>query len=138
MVHFILVLPAIRYLSCMAIKFADDNLKLSEVQLESIEHFVADYNAIDHFFRKALCLDEQVPFARMVSQYSKQNTGWRDADLLKTIAKVRNVIVRGKTQPYCYPAVPSPELAQNLKACLKRLTNPALAIPVFQREVVHC
>lgn len=55
---FILVLPAIRYLSCMAIKFADDNLKLSELQLESIEHFVADYNAIDHFFRKALCLDE--------------------------------------------------------------------------------
>jgi predicted transcriptional regulator len=116
-------------------KTIEDNFGLSEFQLQLIEDFVADYNCIDHFLRKALDLEDNVPFASLLKQYSQQNPGWRDADFLGIVAKVRNLILHGKTGPYGYPATPSPDLTNNLKACLSRLTNPALVIPRFQRPV---
>jgi len=119
----------------MPIKLIDDSLKLSEPELTLIEDFVADYNAVDRFLRDALGLDDQISFVRVVTQYSQRNKQWRDAELLKTIAKVRNVVVHSKTKPFRYLAVPSLELAQNLKASLNRLTNPPLAIPTFERKV---
>lgn len=128
-------LPLVRYLFLMPVKLIDDNSKLSEQQLTLIEDFIADYNSIDRFLREALALDDQISFARIVHQYSQQNKRWPDSDLLKTVAKVRNVIVHSKTRPYSYLAVPSPELAQSLKASLDRLTNPALALPTFERKV---
>jgi predicted transcriptional regulator len=61
--------------------------------------------------------------------------GWRDADLLKTIADVRNAIVHDKVEPYRYVAVPTPEIVEGLRTCPNRLLNPARAIPKFQRVV---
>lgn len=112
-----------------------DSANLSELQLDLIEHFVADYNAVDHFLRKALNCDDHVPFVRMVREYSEKNAAWRDADLLKTIAKVRNVVVHNKTEPFGYAALPSHQLAQKLKACLNSLISPPLVVPTFGRGV---
>src|SRR5438132_5971195 len=112
-----------------------DGVRLPEEQLDLIEHFETDYNAVDRFLRKALGSDKQVSFTHLVNEYSRRHAGWRDADLLKTIGEVRNAIVHSKTEAYRYLAVPTPAIAQNLRFCLERLINPARVIPTFQRKV---
>jgi predicted transcriptional regulator len=119
----------------MPTKTISDDSRLSDVQLHLIEDFVADYNCIDQFLRRALDLEDNVPFASLLQRYSRQNPRWRDADFLVTAAKLRNLISHSKTGPYGYPAVPSPELAKNLKECLTRLTKPLLVIPRLERQV---
>jgi predicted transcriptional regulator len=120
----------------MTPKLIVDAASLSREQLDLIEHFEADYNAVDHFLRKALSNDQYVPFVQLVNEYSRKHAGWRDdADLLKTIARVRNAIVHGKTEPYRYVAVPTPAIVRHLRVCRDRLTNPARVIPTFQRAV---
>ena len=112
-----------------------DRAGLTEEQFDLIQQFEADYNAIDHFLRKASGADKQSSFVHLVNEYSRRHAGWRDADLLKTIAEVRNAIVHGKVEAYRYVAVPTPVITQKLKDCRDRLTNPSLAIPKFQRKV---
>jgi predicted transcriptional regulator len=112
-----------------------DDEALPKEQFNLIEHFVADFNSIEHFLRKALKTDNYVPFASLVREYSREHRGWGDADLLRTIAGVRNAIIHGKTEAYRYDAVPTPALVQKLRGCRDRLTNPPRVIPTFQRKV---
>lgn len=119
----------------MTTKLAVDDADLSKDQLDLIQRFEADYNAVDQFLRKALGYDKQVPFTNLVNEYAHKHAGWRDANLLKTIAEVRNAIVHGKIEPYRYVAVPTPASARDLRACRDHLTKPARAIPTFQRKV---
>ena len=112
-----------------------DVLGLSKEQLDLIEDFEADYNAVDQFLRKTLGSDKLASFTHLVNQYEQKHRGWRRADLLKSIGEVRNTIVHGKTAPYCYLAVPTPALAKDLKSCREGLINPIRVIPTFQREV---
>jgi predicted transcriptional regulator len=108
---------------------------LSKGQLDLIEQFVSDYNAVDRYLRKVLGCDSHVTFTHLVNMYACSHPTWRDTDLLKVVAEVRNAVVHGKTEPYHYVAVPTPSLVQRLRACRERLTSPARAIPVFQRKV---
>ncbi len=112
-----------------------DTAGLPKEQLDLIQQFEADYNAVDHFLRKSLGSDRQVSFRHLVAEYSRKHIGWRDADLLVTLAEVRNAIVHGKTEAYRYVAVPTSATVQDLKTCRKRLINPARAHPTFQRKV---
>ena len=110
-----------------------DDKALPKDQLDLIQHFEADYNSIDQFLRKALVGNRQVPFGHLVSEYSRRHLGWRDADLLRMIAEVRNAIVHGKTEPYRYVAVPT--IVRKLKACKDQLINPPRAFPTIRRKV---
>lgn len=112
-----------------------DRAGLTEDQLDLIQQFEADYNAVDYFLRKGSNSDKPSSFVHLVNEYSRSHAGWHDADLLKIVADVRNAIVHGKTEAYRYLAVPTPAIAQNLRACRERLINPVRAIPKFQREV---
>jgi predicted transcriptional regulator len=108
---------------------------LSQDQLDAIQAFEADFNAVDHFLRAALGAPKQHSFPSLVRAYREKHRGWRDADLLESIADIRNAIVHGKTQPYGYPAVPAPGLCTRLAECRKQLTDPVRAIQVFERRV---
>ena len=119
----------------MTTTFTVDDKVLPKDQLDLIQHFEADYNSIDQFLRKALVGNRQVPFGHLVSEYSRRHPGWRDADLLRMIAEVRNAIVHGKTEPYRYVAVPTPTIVRKLKACKDQLINPPRAFPTFRRKV---
>jgi predicted transcriptional regulator len=119
----------------MPAKQVIDDEALPKEQLALIEHFVADFNAVEHFLRKALATEKYVQFSLLVSEYSRKHEGWRDADLLRTIAAVRNAIIHGKTEAFRYVAVPTPSLAQKLKGCRDRLINPPNVIATFQRKV---
>lgn len=112
-----------------------DHSDLSKEQLDLIQHFEADYNAIDQFFRKALARDKYVSFTYLVDEYSRKHGGWRQGEFLRTISEVRNAIVHGKTEAYRYFAVPTPATARKLKVCRDGLIEPSRAIPTFQRKV---
>jgi len=112
-----------------------DDKRLSKEQIDLVEQFEADYNAIDYSLRKALGNDKQVSFTHLVNQYSQRHRGWGDGELLRTIAEIRNAIVHGRTEPRRYVAIPTPAIAEQLKTCRDRLMNPARAIPTFQRTV---
>lgn len=119
----------------MTTTLSTDQSKITKEQLDLIQSFEADFNAVERFLGEALGLDGYVPFAQKVTRYSKLHQNWGDAALLKTIARVRNVIVHGRDESYGHAAIPTPELAHKLKACLDLLTHPALAIPTFERDV---
>ena len=119
----------------MAAKQVIDDEVLPKEQLNLIEHFVADFNAVEHFLRKALATDKYDRFSSLVSEYSRKHVGWGDADLLRTIAGVRNAIIHGKTEAYRYVAVPTPAIVQKLRECRARLINPPSVIPTFQSKV---
>src|SRR5258707_421398 len=112
-----------------------DDKSLPKDQLDLIQHFEAYYNSIDQFLRKALDSNRQASFSYLVSEYSRRHLGWRDADLIRMTAEVRNAIVHGKTEPYRYVAVPTPAVVLKLKTCKERLINPSRAFPTFQRKV---
>jgi len=71
----------------------------------------------------------------MVHEYANRHRGWRDGDLLRMVAEVRNAIVHGKTEPYatspCLPRL----WPRHWGACRNRLIKPERAIPKFQRTV---
>jgi predicted transcriptional regulator len=119
----------------MASERYPEDAGLSSEQIDAIEHFEADYNAVDRFLRRAVASDSLTSFSQLVRKYSARNAGWRDAELLITVADVRNAIVHGKTEPYRYVAVPAPAIIQQLSNCRERLLHPRKAIPTFQREV---
>jgi predicted transcriptional regulator len=108
---------------------------LSKAQLDLIEEFQADYNALDRFLRGQLKDSKEPSFTGRVYEYSRQHPGWRDADLLRVIAEVRNTLVHGRTQPYRYAAIPTSSLARELRLCRDRLTKPELIVPKFQKTV---
>jgi predicted transcriptional regulator len=112
-----------------------DHNGLSKEQLDLIERFQADFNAIEHFLHVALGLEEHETFTQLILNYAKNHAGWGDADLLRRIAKIRNVIVHEKTEPFHYPVVPTPVINEELRECKERLINPARALPTFQRTV---
>src|SRR5947207_303828 len=116
-------------------KLVTDESGLSKEQLDLIQNFEADFNTVDHFLRKDLGSDKQVAFSRLVYEYSERHAAWRDAELLRTTAEIRNAIVHGKTEPYRYVAIPTPMIARQLRKCRDRLMNPTRAFPRFQRTI---
>ena len=108
---------------------------ISRAQLDVIDAFEADYNAIDQWLRKHLDQNKTTSFTSMLGAYSRAHSGWRDKDLLSTVADIRNAIVHGKVAPYGYLAVPTPEIAGQLRKSRERLTRPKVVIPTMQRAV---
>jgi predicted transcriptional regulator len=109
--------------------------RLTREQVDLIEKFEADYNAVDHHLRRELGLDKLESFTRVINLYSRKHMNWRDADLLRMVAELRNAIVHGKTEPYRYIAVPTQTISRALNQCRSRLSNPLLVVPKFQRPV---
>ncbi len=69
---------------------------LSKEQLDLIQQFEADYNAIDGIVRAALKRDKQASFVHLVNEYLRRHPMWNGAELLRTIAEIRNAIVHEK------------------------------------------
>lgn len=112
-----------------------DHNGLSREQLDLIQRFEADFNAIQYFLQAAVGIEEHETFTQLVLNYAKKHTGWGDAELLRRIAKIRNVIVHDKTEPFYYPVVPTPSINEQPRKCKERLINPARALPTFQCTV---
>src|SRR5271157_4912787 len=87
-----------------------DHNGLSREQIDLIQRFEANFNAVEHSLHVALGIEEYEKFTHLVRNYAKSHAGWGDAELLIRIAKIRNVIVHDKTEPFHYPVVPTPAI----------------------------
>jgi len=112
-----------------------DKTKISDEQRKLVEDFEVYYNDLDHYLRKSLGTDKQVPFKYLVNEFSRKHPGWKDANLLITLAEIRNVIIHEKTERFRYVAIPTPPVVDELKACKERLMNPGYVIPIFKKDV---
>lgn len=108
----------------------------STVELDLIERFIVAYNAIDahlqHFFGNSA----PSSFRSLVDLYSKKHRWWKDAELLRTAAGLRNLLIHEKVEKYEYPCVPTEILVSQLETVRDRFLHPQLAIPQFEGEVV--
>ncbi len=112
-----------------------DHKGLSKKQIDLIQQFEADFNVVERFLRVAVGGDKHLKFVQLVQEYANRYTAWGDAELLRTIAKIRNVIVHDKTEPFRYIVIPTSSIAEELRKCRERLINPSRAIPTFERTV---
>lgn len=104
-------------------------------ELDLIERFLTAYNAIDSHLQHWSNRDSPSSFRSLVDLYAKKNRAWKDAELLRTVAGLRNLLVHEKVDPYKYPCVPTAELVEDLEAARDRLLHPARA-DRFARKVV--
>ena len=131
----------LRVLSCMGVanvatpERSVDHNGLSREQINLIQQFEADFNAVDHFLRVALDSEDHVGFTKLVRRYANEHVGWADAELLMTIAKIRNLIVHERSDLHRHVVIPTLAVAEGLKHCKERLMNPARAVPTFLRTV---
>jgi predicted transcriptional regulator len=113
-----------------------DSKELSQKELNLIERFEAAYNAIDRQLRKVLGKDRTVPFSGLVNEFERKSRSFADdADYLKIVGALCNVLIHEKTEPYKYLAVPIPMIVERLEAMFDQLSHPALAIPTFKTNV---
>jgi hypothetical protein len=108
---------------------------MSDGQHDLFERFEAAYNLIDHFLRKHLGREATASFTSLVADYEQKHRSGADCDYLRMAAKLRNVLVHGKTKPYQPVAVPTLPVVRRLETICQRLTNPPLVVPRFQRPV---
>jgi predicted transcriptional regulator len=109
--------------------------KLSDDQRELVERFEAAYNSIDRFLRKHLRREQSVPFASLVAEYERTHKMAADSDYLWMAAELRNVLVHRKTKSFQPVAVPTMPVVETLERICRRLTDPPLVMPRFQRAV---
>jgi predicted transcriptional regulator len=111
--------------------------ELSEHEKNLIENFEATYNLIERELRRILGKDKYTSFSRLVDEYARQRKKAfeADADYLKMIGELRNLIIHEKIKPYQYVAIPTPGIIARLEKILERLKNPPLVIPTFGVEV---
>lgn len=119
----------------MKIDVGSRDEQLPREQVDRIESFEADYNAIDQYLRRELGGERASSFTSLLGSYFRKHPGWRDKDLLTALADLRNAIVHEKTEPYGYVAVPTPEISRRVHECRERLMSPARVVPTFQRKV---
>ncbi len=109
---------------------------VSEADRELIETFVTKYNAIDHHLRAAVGRDASTPFsAVLVEATRRQLVGRAEADALRVVGELRNILTRAKIAEHGYPAVPTMAIVETLDRIYSSLRRPMLAIPAFKRDV---
>lgn len=104
-------------------------------ELDLIERLITAYNAIDAHLQNWSRHDGPTSFRSLVDLYARKNRVWKDAELLRTVAGLRNLLIHEKVEPYEYPCVPTLELVEDLEKARDRLLHPARA-DRFTRQVV--
>lgn len=106
-------------------------------QLDLIQRFEADFNAVDEHLRRELPKAVNTPFKDRVRLYESQLGTWSFADLLLRAADVRNLLAHGRTAPYEYAAIPTRSIARELSRCRDALLHPEHVDQRYLREVVR-
>ena len=104
--------------------------KLSDEEGRLLERFEAAYNRIDRELHDIT--GEEGSFSYVLDRYRERRRSWRDADELKLLSRLRNVIVHDKTEAYRYAAIPTPEVVDRIEAIYERLASPKTAYTAFR------
>jgi predicted transcriptional regulator len=109
--------------------------EITEEQRESVQRFLAAYNALDAEFRRELALGREVPFSRVLNDFSARHPNWLDVDFLRTANDLRNLLVHEPKRAYDYVAIPTTTMVTKLQEVCNRLLNPERVLPKFGRKV---
>ena len=107
---------------------------ISPLELERIERFIAAYNTIDDWVQRELGTEQS--FRSAVDLFAKRHPWWRDADVLRTFAALRNFLIHEKVRPFDYPAVPGEGAVREIENIRDRLIQPRTIGKEFAREVL--
>ncbi len=107
---------------------------LTNRDADLIERFLAAHSAVERALRQQSSRPD-AGFVALVAQYARDHRGWTDADALRQLAELRNVVVHSRTEPYEYLSIPTRRTVERLEAIRDGLLHAPLAIPTFQREV---
>jgi predicted transcriptional regulator len=109
---------------------------LSEREKTQIEIFLSLYNSIDQQIRKLIRVGKRDSFSHILTELKKKKPSFsRDADYLRMIGDLRNVLVHERFEPGQYLAVPTKIIVKQLESIFERITNPKLVIPTFAKSV---
>jgi predicted transcriptional regulator len=100
-----------------------------------VERFLAAHSAVEQALRKATGRRQETGLVALIVQYTRDHRGWKDADALRELSELRNVIVHNRTEPYEYLSIPTERTVERIEAIRDGLLHAPLAIPTFQREV---
>jgi predicted transcriptional regulator len=115
---------------------AENKRALSQDQLDLIERFITAYNAIDHYLREQLEVENFVSFSSLVRDYGRRHPRWEAQDDLRMMSDLRNAMVHQRTEAYEYLSVPIPSVVEEIERIREQLTKPERVYPKFRREVV--
>lgn len=122
----------------MKISGSERTARLSQQELDLIERFRSSYHAIEKHLRTLLRKSQEgnASLTSLAAEYARISKGWSaEAEYLKRVGDLRNVLIHETIKPYQYLAVPTLTAVQRLEAILARLTNPVRVIPTFQKKV---
>ena len=109
--------------------------EITEEQRESVQHFLAAYNALDGELRRRCQLGREIVFSRVLNDFAVKHKGWVDVEYLRTVNDLRNLLVHEPKRAYDYVAIPTTRMVTKLKEVCDRLLNPERVIPKFGRKV---
>ena len=112
-----------------------DGHGLADDHLREIECFETLFNDVHAQLRKAIG-DDGAPFRSALTQYVGKHPYWaEEAEFLRQVGRLRNILVHERTRPNDYLAVPAPRVMEQLATIREALVNPILVIPQFERQV---
>lgn len=108
---------------------------LADDHLREIERFETLFNDVHGQLRKAIG-DDGAPFRSALTRYVGKHPYWaEEAEFLRQVGRLRNILVHERTRPNDYLAVPAPRVMEQLATIRDALVNPILVIPQFERQV---
>ena len=110
--------------------------QITQEHRDLIQQFLTKYNALDAEFRRQLGLGREIPFSKVVNQFSAKHWKWVDVEFLRTVNDLRNLLVHEPKRPYDYIAVPTSELLTKLGTVCDQILHPERVMPKFARKVV--
>ena len=112
-----------------------DGHGLADDHLREIECFETLFNDVHEQLRKAIG-DDGAPFRSALTRYVGKHPYWaEEAEFLRQVGRLRNILVHERTRPNDYLAVPAPRVMEQLATIRDALVNPILVIPQFERQV---
>jgi hypothetical protein len=101
-----------------------------------IQSFLARFNRVDTQLRRKLGLSRRDgTFNSVVTRFTRTYPNVVDADVLYTLAAIRNALVHEALSESEYCVVPTHSVSQQLDELLDQLVAPARVIPTFRQKV---
>lgn len=101
-----------------------------------VQSFLARFNRVDTQLRRRLGLSRRDgTFNAVVTRFTRTYPNVVDADVLYTLAAIRNALVHETLSESEYCVVPTHSVSQQLNELLDQLVAPVRVIPTFRQKV---
>ena len=103
---------------------------------QRVQSFLARFNRIDAQLRRKVGLSRQDGgFGSVINKFARDYPNLVDADVLRTLAAIRNALVHETIGESDYCVVPTRSVIQQLDQLLDQLVAPSRVIPTFRTKV---